>query len=79
MQAERSGLLTENVADFAHHAQSLAAAGDDHWGFVFSSPRSMPRGTDTIGVFVEALDGFLAHRPSEDDCRNEVAWLQPPN
>ena len=77
MQAERSALLTENVADFMPIVQDLAARGEDHWGVVFSSPASMPRAAGTIGDFIEALDRFLSARPAEDDILNQVWWLQP--
>jgi Domain of unknown function (DUF5615) len=76
---ERSALMTENVSDFASIERALAARGDDHWGFVYTSPRSMPRAASTVGVFVEALDRFLSDRPEEDDFRNQVWWLQPPD
>jgi Domain of unknown function (DUF5615) len=76
---EHSALMTENVGDFAAIEQALAARGDDHWGLIYTSPRSLPRATATIGLFVEALDTFLSERPGEDAFRNQVWWLQPPN
>lgn len=78
LQAERSALLTENVADFMPIVQDLAARREDHWGVVFSSPESMPRGVGTIGVFVEALDRLLNELPAEDGLLSQVSWLQPP-
>jgi hypothetical protein len=78
MQAETRALLTENVGDFMPLVHELAAAGENHWGVVFTSPRSMPRGAATIGLYVEALDGFLRERPADDDLQNQVSWLQPP-
>jgi hypothetical protein len=77
MQAERSALLTENVSDFMPLVHELAARDEDHWGLIFSSPVSMPRGSGTIGVFVEALDRLLLERPGEDGLLNQVWWLQP--
>lgn len=79
LQAERRALLTENVRDFMPLVHELAARSEDHWGFVFSSPTSMPRGTDTIGTFVEALDRLLRERPGDDDLLNRVTWLQAPS
>jgi hypothetical protein len=52
---------------------------DDHWGRIYTLPRSLPRATTTIGRFVEALDTFLSERPGEDDLRNQIWWLQPPD
>ena len=77
MQAERSALLTENVSDFMPLVHELAARNEDHWGLIFSSPVSMPRGAGTIGVFVEAVDRLLLERPGEDGLLNQVWWLQP--
>jgi hypothetical protein len=77
LQADKRALLTENVADFMPLLHELAARREDHWGVVFSSPVSMPRGSRTIGSFVEALDGFLAQRPADDGLLNQVSWLQP--
>lgn len=79
LQAERRALLTENVRDFMPLVHELAARSEDHWGFVFSSPTSMPRGTDTIGTFVEALDRLPRARPGDDGLLNQVAWLQAPS
>jgi hypothetical protein len=77
MQSERCALLTENASDFMPIVQELAVRNEDHWGVVFSSPVSMPRGTWTIGLFVEALHRLLTERPAEDDLLNQVWWLQP--
>lgn len=77
LQAEHSAVLTENVADFMPIVHDLAARGEDHWGVVFSSPASMPRGAGTIGDFVAALDRLLGERPTEDGLVNQVSWLQP--
>lgn len=76
---EHSALMTENVGDFAPIEQALVASGDDHWGLIYTSPRSLPRAARTIGLFVEALDTFLSERPGEDDLRKQVWWLQPPD
>lgn len=78
MRAETRALLTENVADFIPIARELAARGEDHWGLVLSSPLAMPRGRDTIGVFVDALDRLLRERPAENALFNQLVWLQPP-
>lgn len=75
MQAERCALLTENASDFMPIVHDLAARSENHWGVVFSSPASMPRGAGTIGVFVVALDRLLTERPAEDALLNQIWWL----
>ena len=77
VQSEHRGLLTENVGDFIPLVHEAVTAGEDHWGVVFSSSHSMPRGAETIGVFVQRLDELLKSNPKEDDFRNGVHWLQP--
>ncbi len=75
VQSEQRALLTENVADFMPFVHEAAAAGEDHWGMIFSSSRSMPRGAGTIGLFAERLDELLTKNRNEDDFRNGVHWL----
>jgi hypothetical protein len=75
---ERRALLSENSADFMPLVHQLAAQGDEHYGVLFSSPVSMPRGPGTIGVFIEALDRLLRDHPTDDGLRDRVQWLQAP-
>jgi hypothetical protein len=74
---ERRALVSENAADFMPLVHRLAARGDEHYGLVFSSPAPMPRGADTIGLFIEALDRLLGEYPAEAALRNQVHWLRP--
>jgi predicted nuclease of predicted toxin-antitoxin system len=73
--AEGRALMTENVGDFMPLVREAAAAGDRHMGVILTSPRSLPRGIGTIGVYVERLDEFLRERPAEDALTDQVHWL----
>ena len=73
--SERRAVVTENVKHFMPLVIESAAGGERHFGVLFTSPRSMPRGRETIGVFVEGLDSFLSDRPAEDALTDQVAWL----
>ena len=75
--ATEGTLLTENVADFMALVREAAAQGDRHLGVVFTSPRSMPRGVRTIGLYVDVLDAFLREHPGEEALLDQVAWLGP--
>jgi hypothetical protein len=75
---ERRALLSENAADFMPLVHQLAVRGDEHYGLVFSSPASMPRGAGTIGLFIEALERLLRVCPADGALRNQVHWLRPP-
>ncbi len=77
MQGERRALLTENVGDFTPLVKQAAQASESHWGIVFSSPRSMPRSSGTIGLFVETIDSLMQRYPGEEEFRDQVKWLQP--
>jgi len=73
--AEGRALMTENVADFMPLIREAGAAGDRHFGIVFTSPRALPRGLGTIGRSIELLDGFLRDRPADDALVDQVHWL----
>jgi hypothetical protein len=46
-----------------------------HHGVVLTSRRRMPRGKNTIGLFVRVLDDFLRRHPHEDALLNNYRWL----
>ena len=73
--AEDRALLTENVADFMPLVRQAAAAGEHHFGVIFSSPHSLPRGQGTIGLCVERLDAFLRERPKDDVLADQISWI----
>ncbi len=75
MTGERRALLTEDVGHFKPLINQLAAAGDIHYGFIFSSNRSMPRSRNTVGAFVDQLDAILKRHPKDDDFVNKIEWL----
>jgi hypothetical protein len=75
MAAERRAILTENVGDFMPLVQGAAAAGEAHFGVVFTSHGSMPRSKAAIGLYVRVLDKFLAARRAEDALLNQTSWL----
>jgi len=73
--AEGRALMTENVADFMPLVREAGAAGERHFGIVFTSPRVLPRGLGTIGRSIELLDSFLSDRPADDALADQVHWL----
>jgi hypothetical protein len=73
--AEGRVLMTENVADFMPLVREAAAQAERHFGVVFTSPRSLPRGPRTIGVYIERLERFLRDRPADDALADQVQWL----
>jgi hypothetical protein len=75
--AERRAVMTEDVAGFMPLVRQAAAAGERHFGVVFTSPRSLPRALMTVGPYVDRLDGLLRDRPADDALADQVLWLSP--
>jgi hypothetical protein len=73
--AEGRALMTENVADFMPFVREAAAEGTRHSGVVFTSPRSLPRGPRTIGLYVKRLGSFLRDRSADDALADRTHWL----
>ena len=78
MAQERRAIMTNNVKDFAPLVTRAAVAADDHSGLLFTSDKSLPRRSDTIGRFVDALDGFLQRHEGDDTYLNQIQWLTVP-
>ncbi|HEX8134306.1 MAG TPA: DUF5615 family PIN-like protein [Actinomycetes bacterium] len=78
MAREQRAIMTNNVKDFLPLVGRAAVAADDHAGLLLTSDRSMPRRSDAIGRFVEALDAFLQRHQGSDAYRNQVPWLSAP-
>ena len=77
MAAERRAVLTENAADFVPAVQAMLEDGRTCFGVVFTSPKTMPRSRNTIGLYIAELERFLAERPAEDALVDQVVWLTP--
>ena len=75
MTTEQRALLTENVVDFMPLIRQTVAAGQRHYGLIFSSAASMPRSRNTIGTFVQRLEAILRAHPQDDDFIDMVKWL----
>jgi hypothetical protein len=56
--------------------RDAAAAGDAHFGVVFTSSSACPRSTATVGLLVNALAALLRARPAEDALAAQVRWLE---
>jgi hypothetical protein len=71
---DRSVERTAAYKDFLPLVGRAAVAADDHAGLLLTSDRSMPRRSDAIGRFVEALDAFPRRHQGTDAYRNQVQW-----
>ena len=72
---EGRALLTNNVADFTVIARRWALEGRHHAGLIFTSDTSMPRGRNTIGLYVTALQALARANPADDCFTDRTHWL----
>lgn len=75
MAAEQRAILTNNVPDYVKLFNAALGRGQEHYGLLLVDDRSMPRGRNTIGLFVRVLDELLQAHPAEDALRNQLRWL----
>lgn len=68
-------LLTNNARDLLPLVARWAASGEDHCGSVLTSDTSMPRGKDSIGLYVETLRRLMDVNPDIRALANRVLWL----
>jgi predicted nuclease of predicted toxin-antitoxin system len=73
--AENRALLTNNVADFTVIARRWTLEDRHHAGLIFSSDASLPRGRNTIGRYVTALQTLMRANPGDDSFTDRVHWL----
>jgi predicted nuclease of predicted toxin-antitoxin system len=75
MVAERRATVTNDVADFQAIHDRLLAAGEEHYGMVFTFDATLPRSKDTLSQWVRTLSELLATHGTEDALRNRVYHL----
>lgn len=75
-QRRNRAVLTENAADYIVLDAEYRSRHLAHWGLVFTSNRTFPRGkATTAGALVKALDELLRKADSEGPS-STVIWLQ---
>ena len=72
---EQRALVTNNVSDFAVIARNWALEGRHHAGLIFTSDVGLPRGKNTIGVYVTELQALIRAHPAETAFVDRVHWL----
>ena len=75
-QRRSCALLTENAADYILLDAEYRSRHLAHWGLVFTSNRTFPRGkAATVGALVKALDELMRTADSGSPS-SMVVWLQ---
>jgi predicted nuclease of predicted toxin-antitoxin system len=75
MAAERRAIVTNDIADFQAIHNRFLAAGDEHYGMVFTFDATMPGTKDAIPQWVQALTQLLAEHADDDGLRNQTLHL----
>jgi predicted nuclease of predicted toxin-antitoxin system len=73
--AEQRALVTNDVLDFQLIHNQMLAAGEEHYGLIFTSDSTMPRNKASIPLWVRALKKVLTEHPPNDALRNRVRHL----
>lgn len=73
--SENRALLTNNARDFLPITARWATSGQDHCGLLLISDSSMPRGKDSIGLYVRTLSELMQANPGPRALENQIRWL----
>ena len=72
---EQRALVTNNVSDFTVIVRRWALEGRRHAGLIFTSDASLPRGRNTIGLYVTALQALIRANPGDKTFDDRIHWL----
>lgn len=73
--AEQRALVTNDVLDFQLIHNQMLAAGEEHYGLIFTNDSTMPRNKASIPLWVKALGKILKEHPADDALKNRVRHL----
>ncbi|MFL5897000.1 MAG: DUF5615 family PIN-like protein [Solirubrobacterales bacterium] len=73
--AEQRTLVTNDVLDFQLIHNQMLAAGEEHYGLIFTSDSTMLRNKATIPLWVKSLAKVLTEYPADDALKNRVRHL----
>ena len=73
--AEQRTLVTNDVLDFQLIHNQMLAAGEEHYGLIFTSDSTMPRNKVSIPLWVKALEKVLTEHSADDALKNRVRHL----
>jgi predicted nuclease of predicted toxin-antitoxin system len=72
---EQRTLVTNDVLDFHLIHNQMLAAGEEHYGLIFTSDSTMPRSKASIPLWVKSLAKVLTEHPANDALKNRVRHL----
>ncbi|MBA2462189.1 MAG: DUF5615 family PIN-like protein [Actinobacteria bacterium] len=77
MADEERVIVTENAAHFVPFFTAMLGGCEPCHGLLLTSNESMPRRSDTIGLFVSVFARELEARPHAEALLNQIVWLGP--
>jgi len=72
---ERRALVTNDALDFQPIHSQMLAAGEEHYGLIFTSDSTMPRNKRSIPLWVRTLEKVLKDHPADEGLKNRVRYL----
>jgi predicted nuclease of predicted toxin-antitoxin system len=75
MTTEHRAIVTNDIADFQAIHDQLLAAGDEHYGMIFTFDATMPRTKEAIPQWVQTLTELLTEHTDDDGLRNQTLHL----
>jgi hypothetical protein len=66
---------TNDVLDFQPIHNQMLAAGEEHYGLIFTADSTMPRNKASIPLWVKALEKVLTEHAANDALKNRVRHL----
>ena len=73
--AEQRTLVTNDVLDFQLIHNQMLAAGEEHYGLIFTSDSTMPRNKASIPLWVKTLTALPKESKQDGALRNRVRHL----
>lgn len=72
---EQRAIVTNDIDDFQPIHNRFLAAGEQHYGIIFTSDASLPRNKASIPLWLETLGALLEATPGEEALRSRVRYL----
>jgi len=73
--AEQRALVTNDVLDFQLIHNRMLAAGEEHYGLIFTSDSTMSRNKASIPLWVKTLEKILIENPAHAALKNRIQHL----
>ena len=73
---EQRVLISNNHKDLVPIVDRFAEAGEDHYGVLLTSDRSLPRTSEGIGLVISSLVDYAEDR-GIDELMNNYDWMPP--